>query len=136
MQPMAVLARDNPGIPVYLEHTGMPHDHSPDGVERWREGMRALASAPNVVCKISGLGNTIANSTEEKARPYVLDAIEIFGCDRCMFASNFPTDRQFSSMKAIWDAFFSITAKFSDDERDKLFAANAIRHYRLAIGSQ
>jgi predicted TIM-barrel fold metal-dependent hydrolase len=136
MQRMAVLARDNPGIPIYLEHAGMPHDHSVEGVAKWREGMRALAQAPNVVCKISGLGNTIPNWTEAMLRPYVLDSIEIFGSDRCMFASNFPTDSQFSSMKAIWDAFFSITSGFGDQERDALFAGNAMRHYRLQIGSR
>lgn len=133
MKPMAKLARDNPGITVYVEHTGMPYDHSPEGVAFWREGMRALAEAPNVVCKISGLGNTVPQWTEASIRPYVLDAIEIFGIDRCMFASNFPTDNAFSSMKAIWEAFFSITSGFSADERDKLFARNAIRYYRLAV---
>ena len=133
MQAMARLAQENPGIPVYLEHTGMPYDHTPEGVAFWRQGMRALAAAPNVACKISGLGNTIANWNEDLIRPYVLDAIEIFGVDRCMFASNFPTDSQFSSMRAIWDAFSSIIGGFSDVERDKLFAANAIRYYRLAV---
>jgi len=133
MEAMARLAQENLGIPVYLEHTGMPYDHTPEGIAFWRQGMRALAAAPNVVCKISGLGNTIANWTEDLIRPYVLDAIEIFGVDRCMFASNFPTDSQFSSMRAIWDAFSSIIGGFSDVERDKLFAANAIRYYRLAV---
>ena len=133
MKGMAKLAQENPGIPVYLEHTGMPYDHTPDGVAFWRAGMRALAAAPNVVCKISGFGNTIANWTEALIRPYILDAIEVFGIDRCMFASNFPTDNQFSGMGEIWEAFFSITSGLSGDERDKLFAANAIRHYRLAV---
>ncbi|HVA41097.1 MAG TPA: amidohydrolase family protein [Candidatus Binataceae bacterium] len=133
MNGMARLAQENPGIPIFLEHTGMPYDHSPAGVALWRGGMRALAAAPNVVCKISGLGNTIPNWTEELIRPYVLDAIETFGVDRCMFASNFPTDSQFSTMHAIWDAFLSITRGCSDAERDKLFASNAIRYYRLAI---
>lgn len=133
MKPMAKLAAENPGITVYVEHTGMPYDHTPEGVAEWRDGMRALAAAPNVVCKISGLGNTVPKWTEASIRPYVIEAIDIFGVDRCMFASNFPTDNAFSSMKAIWEAFFSIAGGFSPDERDKLFAANAIRHYRLAI---
>jgi predicted TIM-barrel fold metal-dependent hydrolase len=36
-------------------------------------------------------------------------------------------------MRAVWEAFFSIAKSFTAEERDKLFAANAIRHYRLAI---
>jgi predicted TIM-barrel fold metal-dependent hydrolase len=133
MKPMAELALRNPGITIYVEHTGMPYDHTPEGVALWREGMRALAGAPNVTCKISGLGNTVPKWTEASIRPYVLEAIDIFGVDRCMFASNFPTDKAFSTMRAIWEAFFSMTKEFTPEERDKLFAANAIRHYRLTI---
>jgi predicted TIM-barrel fold metal-dependent hydrolase len=133
MTPMAELARKNPGVTVYLEHTGMPYDHTPEGLAVWREGMRSLAAAPNVVCKLSGLGNTVPKWTEDSIRPYVLEAIDIFGVDRCMFASNFPTDGAFSTMRAVWEAFFSIAKTFTASERDKLFAANAIRHYRLAI---
>jgi predicted TIM-barrel fold metal-dependent hydrolase len=36
-------------------------------------------------------------------------------------------------MRAVWKAFFSLAKAFTAEERDKLFAANAIRHYRLAI---
>jgi predicted TIM-barrel fold metal-dependent hydrolase len=133
MKPMAKLANANPGVTVYVEHTGMPYDHTQSGVAAWREGMRTLAAAPNVVCKVSGLGNTVPKWTEESIRPYVLEAIDIFGIDRCMFASNFPTDGAFSTMRAVWETFFSIAKSFTAEERDKLFAANAIRHYRLAI---
>ena len=133
MKPMAKLANANPGITVYVEHTGMPYDHTPEGLAVWREGMRSLAAAPNVVCKLSGLGNTVPKWTEDSIRPYVLEAIDIFGIDRCMFASNFPTDGAFSTMRTVWEVFFSIAKTFTASERDKLFAANAIRHYRLAI---
>jgi predicted TIM-barrel fold metal-dependent hydrolase len=113
MKPMAKLANANPGVTVYVEHTGMPYDHTPEGLAVWREGMRSLAAAPNVVCTLSGLGNTVPKWTEESIRPYVLEAIDIFGIDRCMFASNFPTDGAFSTMRAVWKAFFSIAKIFT-----------------------
>jgi len=50
-----------------------------------------------------------------------------------MFASNFPTDKLFTPMETIWQAFLSITADFSQDEKDQMFADNAIRHYRLQV---
>jgi predicted TIM-barrel fold metal-dependent hydrolase len=133
VKPMAELANANPGVTVYVEHTGMPYDHTPEGLAVWREGMRALAAARNVVRKFSGLGDTARKWTEESIRPCVLEAIDIFGIDRCMFASNFPTDGAFSTMPAVWEAFFSIAKSYTAEERDKLFAANAIRHHRLAI---
>jgi len=133
MHRMADLAHKHPDIMIYLEHAGMPHEFDEAGNERWRSGMNALAANENVVAKISGLGTVIPDWNEALIRPYVLETIDIFGVDRIMFASNFPTDKLFSSMEAIWQAFLSITADFSQDERDKMFADNAIRHYRLHI---
>jgi predicted TIM-barrel fold metal-dependent hydrolase len=133
MHRMADLAHQHPHTMIYLEHAGMPHEFDEAGNERWRSGMKALAANDNVVVKISGLGTVMPDWNEAMIRPYVLETIDIFGIDRVMFASNFPTDKLFSSMEAIWQAFLSITADFSQDERDKLFADNAIRHYRLHI---
>lgn len=133
MQAMADLASKHPETQIFLEHTGMPHDHTADGRALWRQGLQALAANENVVAKISGLGNTIADWTEPLIEPYVLETIEIFGVERCCFASNFPTDKQFSSMDAIWSAFLSITDGFSATEKDRLFAENAIRYYQLDL---
>lgn len=131
MHRMADLAHKHPNTLIVLEHTGMPHEHDDEGRERWRSGMKALAANDNVVAKISGLGNTIPDWTEDLFRPYVLETIDIFGTDRVMFGSNFPTDKQFSSFDRLYQAFLSITKDFSQEERDKMFADNAIRHYRI-----
>jgi predicted TIM-barrel fold metal-dependent hydrolase len=93
--------------------------------------MTSLASADNVFCKISGLGMGDWKWTEDSIRPFVLHAIEAFGVNRCMFASNFPVDRLFSSYDAVFDAFKAITRDFSADERRALFHDNAERVYRL-----
>jgi len=133
MQRMADLAHRHPETMIFLEHAGMPHEHDDEGRNRWREGMKALAANENVVTKISGLGNTIPEWTEDLIRPYVLDAIDVFGVDRVMFASNFPTDKMYSSMDAIWQAFLSITADFSQDEKDKMYARNAVKYNKLDL---
>ena len=69
--------------------------------------------------------------SEASIRPFVLDTIEIFGADRCLFASNFPVDKLFSDYATLWRAFDAITANFSDSERSALFHDNAVRVYRL-----
>jgi predicted TIM-barrel fold metal-dependent hydrolase len=112
MQRMAALAHKHPDTMIYLEHAGMPHEFDEAGDERWRSGMKALAANENVVAKISGLGTVMPNWNDGMIRPYVLETIDIFGVDRVMFASNFPTDKLFSSMDAIWQAFLSITSGF------------------------
>jgi predicted TIM-barrel fold metal-dependent hydrolase len=118
-------------IQIILNHTGMPIDRSPEGLRDWRRAMKRLAGAPNAACKISGLAMTNWRWTADSIRADVLGAIEAFGVDRCMFASNFPVDKLFSSYDAIFDAFKAITRNFSESERLKLFHDNAVRIYRL-----
>ncbi len=131
MADAARLAGDYPAIPMIVNHTGMPRDRDPAGLEVWRQGMRQLAERPNVSVKISGLGMSEPSWTADSIRPLVLETIDIFGTDRSMFASNFPVDKAFSSFDVLYDAFKSITAGFSDSERRALFHDNAERIYRI-----
>jgi len=71
--------------------------------------------------------------TIEQMRSYVLETIELFGTDRAMFASDFPTDKLFGGFDQHLDAYNAIVADFSDDERRALFAGNANRLYRLGL---
>ncbi len=127
----AQLALDIPEVPVILNHTGMPIHQDPLGMKVWREGMNALAEAPNTSVKISALGMMDRNWTADSIRPLVLETIDIFGVDRCMFASNFPVDSLMSDYGTLWNAFDEITAGFSEGERRRLFHDNAQRYYRL-----
>jgi predicted TIM-barrel fold metal-dependent hydrolase len=125
------LAKKFPDTPMVLNHTGMPVDRGADDIAAWRASMKLLASAPNVFCKISGLGMGDWKWTTDSIRPFVLDAIDAFGTERCMFASNFPVDKLFSSYDDVFNAFKAITVDFSDAERRALFHDNAERAYRL-----
>ncbi|UYY79534.1 amidohydrolase family protein [Sphingomonas sp. R1] len=127
---LARLIARHPEVQVIVNHTGMA---VPGEWETWRAGMRALAALPNVATKISGMGFTHRPWTRAQIRPYVLEAIDIFGADRAMAASDFPTDKLFGSFAAHLDAYAEITAGFSEDERRALFAGNANRLYRLGL---
>lgn len=125
-----IIAR-HPEIPVIVDHCGMMV--GPEGHAEWRTGMEALAALPHVSVKISGVGFAFRPWSLEQIRPYVLETIEIFGTDRAMFASNFPTDKLFGSFDAHLDAYNAIVADFSTDERAALFAGNANRIYRMGL---
>ena len=127
----ADLANRVPEVPIVLDHTGMPRDWDDAGVEVWRDGMRALADTQNVSVKISALGMFSGEFSVDRIRQFVLDTIEIFGVDKCMFASNYPVDMLFSSYRAIWEAYDEITAGFSVEDRERLFRTNAERYYRI-----
>lgn len=124
---LARLIARHPEIPVIVNHAGL----GVDGDEDWHAGMRALAALPNVAVKISGLGFVYRPWDPEAARGRVLATIDLFGADRCMMASDFPTDRLFASFDATLGALAEAVADFGPAERDSLFAGNAERIYRL-----
>ena len=125
------LCAENADLAIALCHTGMPSRQDEEGLAIWRRGLRRLAELPNVHIKISGLGMFNRNWTTDAIRPLVLDAIEIFGPDRSMLASNFPVDGMMGGYLRLWQAYDDILRDFSDDERDALFSATARRFYRI-----
>ena len=129
----ASLARAFPDTLVILNHTGLPADRSPEGLRGWRDAMAALAAAPNAALKISGLGVPGRPWTVESNREVVLRAIEVFGVDRAMFASNYPVDGLVATFDTIYAGFKTITRDFSGSDRRKLFHDNAVRLYRLNL---
>jgi predicted TIM-barrel fold metal-dependent hydrolase len=128
---LAPLIERHPDVSVMINHAGMMVGES--GREEWRAGMRALAAIPHVAVKISGIGFAFRPWTIEQMRSYVLETIELFGTDRAMFASDFPTDKLFGGFDQHLDAYNAIVADFSDDERRALFAGNTNRLYRLGL---
>lgn len=131
MATAAIIAARNPDVPMIVNHAGLPTDRDDAGMARWRTGLRLLAAQPQVSIKISGLGITDRAWTPESLRPIVLECIDAFGTERAMFASDFPVESVHGSFDAFYSAFDAITADFSADERDRLFAANAEAIYRI-----
>ena len=131
MPAAARLAARHPDTAVILNHTGMPIDKDAAGIEAWRAGMRSLAARPNVSVKISGLAMLDWRWSRESLRPFILETLEMFGAERVMLASNFPVDRLFGTFAGFADAYLSILAGASGEERSKLLARNAERIYRI-----
>jgi predicted TIM-barrel fold metal-dependent hydrolase len=131
MPALVALARRYPDLQFIVDHAGMPAERDAAGIEGWREGMKLLADCPNVAVKLCGYGMVDTRWTVDSIRPFLLQPIEWFGSERCMFASNFPVDRLMASYDRLWNAYRDITADFSTAEKDGLFRGNAERIYRL-----
>lgn len=127
----SAVAVAHPAVPVVVNHAGMPRDQSQAGLELWRRALRTIAALPQVSIKLSGFATFDPAYTADSIRPLVLDAIDIFGVERCMFASNFPVDKTHTSYDQLMASFHTIAADFSVEDRHKLFHANAERIYRL-----
>jgi predicted TIM-barrel fold metal-dependent hydrolase len=127
----AELLDAHPDVQFIMTHTGLPMQKDEGYLQAWRAGLHLLAQRPNCAMKISGFGFIDRQWTTASIRPLVLETIDIFGPDRCMFASNFPVDKMSREYGAYWKAFEEITRGFSEGERTALFSANAERLYRI-----
>jgi predicted TIM-barrel fold metal-dependent hydrolase len=127
----ARLARDFPDAHIILNHTGLPADRSREGIAAWKNALKALAASPNAAIKISGLGVPGQAWTAESNREVVLAAIDVFGIERAMFASNFPVDGLCASFDAIATGMREILLAFPAAERRAFFYDNAVRIYDM-----
>ena len=93
--------------------------------------MAALAACPNVAMKISGLPMIIHDHSLEKVRPFISSALDLFGVDRCMFASNFPVDKVYVDYKTLYQYYDDATQHLDAEQRQKLFKSNAEKYYRI-----
>ena len=89
--------------------------------------MRELAGATNVALKISGLGQAGQPWSADANRRVVLDAIDIFGPERVMFASNFPVDSLVGSFETIFLGFVAITSAFSAADARRYVSPTTLR---------
>ncbi len=144
------LARAFPDIPIILNHIGALlgidtyAGKREEVFQEWKRRIAELATCPNVVVKLGGLGTQRCGfdwheraappgSAElaEAMAPYFLWCIEQFGADRCMFESNFPVDKASYSYTVMWNAFKRIAKDFSPGDRAALFHDTAAKAYRL-----
>ncbi len=144
------LARAFPQVPIVLDHCGgilRIGRYARKGEEvfaQWSAHIRELATCPNVMVKLGGLGmrqpgfgfearERAPNSMElaEAWRPWMETCIAAFGTARCMFESNFPVDKGGYAYGVGWNAMKRIAAGASAEEKADLFRRSAARFYRL-----
>lgn len=120
-----------PDLPIVVEHTGLAWDRSEEGLAEWRRGMRALAKLDNVKLKISELGLKAEPWDYLDNRRVVLEAIEMFGFNRCMFASNFPVSKLRINYLDLVKSIAYMIKDCSKAERTALFHDTAKSFYCL-----
>lgn len=129
----AEIARSFPGIPMVVNHTGLPLDRSEEGLTIWRKGLAALADCPNVAIKISELGLPHGKWDVPSNIRVAREAASIFGPDRIIFASNLPVASLSTTFGGIVDVMREALAAETPETLGKFFAGNAIRFYRMPI---
>lgn len=149
---VSALAARAPDLRVALNHMGLPlgvggyANRRSEVFGAWRASMADLARHENVFVKVSGCGGALwgfdydalggrvdSSLLAEWWRPYMEATIELFGVDRCMFASNFPVDSRAAGYHELWNALKRIAAPYTADERAALCHGTAANVYRLPL---
>jgi len=124
----------NPETSVIIGHLGTPtlNDITEKKDVYW-DGLKALSDLDNVFMKISMLAYTDPEwETNPLIKDTVLRVIDLFGVDRCQFASNLPVENLWGwDAKRIYAGFLGLVdGQFSYEDQQKLFANNAKKVYR------
>lgn len=120
-----------PGLTIVLEHAGVPMARDDEYFAGWSAAIADLAGAPNVFCKVSGLGMGDPEWTIDSLRPWVEHCLESYGVDRCLFGTNWPVDRLYSSYDSVIDAYDELLSGLSAGERHRFFVGTAGHVYRI-----
>ncbi|MEU2750135.1 amidohydrolase family protein [Streptomyces collinus] len=118
-----------PGLTFVLDHLGKPPIAS-GALEPWATGLRALATLPNTVAKLSGLVTEAdpASWTVEDLRPYADVALEAFGPGRLMYGSDWPV----CTLGAAYGDTLDLTRRLTDPyDQPQVLGTTATRVYGL-----
>jgi L-fucono-1,5-lactonase len=127
-----IVAETCPDLKLVIDHLAKP-PIALNEIDEWSRAFKPLARYPNIHCKLSGLVTEANWHTWqiEDLRPYVDRALESFGVDRMMFGSDYPVCLLAATYDRVLDAFQEILKDLSDADREKIFANNAAKFYRL-----
>jgi len=137
MPAVAALITTLPHITFVIDHAANPDIAGGDFTD-WSAGLRDLARAPNVFCKLSGLSTRAATSGKRldepayaRITPYLHAVMKHFGPHRVLFGSDFPV-LTLASDRAAWIAYVERELdRYTTVEREAVMGGTASRVYRL-----
>lgn len=120
-------------MPIVIDHCAKPVIRdSADPGNAWRDGMAALATYPNVRCKLSGLatehGRGWQGTRLSDVSTHVLD---IFGADRVMWGSDWPVLELVGSYADWLSCAQNLTRHLSKADSQRVFAGTACAFYGI-----
>ena len=130
------LAKACENTKLILNHCGVP-DIAGNGLDPWRQDIKALAQIPNVICKLSGLMAYCAPGTSslETIEPYVDHVLNCFGPDRMVWGSDWPVVNLAKGLPEWIAVTRKILGKLSADEASSIAYGTAQIVYKVKIQS-
>jgi L-fuconolactonase len=118
-----------------LDHLAKPQIRARE-IRDWERGVRALATFPNVFCKLSGLVTEAdwTRWTSEDIRPYLDIAFDCFGARRLLAGSDWPVCTLAADYRRAIALVDDYLTGRPAGERDDVMGGNAARLWRLHAG--
>eukprot|EP01063_Lacrimia_lanifica_P015635 TRINITY_DN22321_c0_g1_i1.p2 TRINITY_DN22321_c0_g1~~TRINITY_DN22321_c0_g1_i1.p2 ORF type:complete len:317 (+),score=117.71 TRINITY_DN22321_c0_g1_i1:57-953(+) len=140
LQEATELVTAAPETTFVLDHIGKPVITTDGALDAsWAKDFEALAKLPNVFCKLSGMITEVEDMawTPEIMAPYIAKTVACFGWDRVMYGSDWYASKlaggaTYPAWLKCLQADATVTGA-SDEEREKLFRANAAKIYKLSV---
>ncbi|TCS10028.1 amidohydrolase family protein [Caulobacter sp. BK020] len=129
---LLALARRRPDLAIVIDHGAKPPIAAGDRDGAWARGIEALASHPQVFCKLSGLLTEAAPGQGDGAlSPYVAHLVAAFGPERLMWGSDWPV-LNLAGDYAGWLALARDLSGLTDPTHlEALFGGTCRRFYRI-----
>ena len=130
------LAKACENTKLILNHCGVP-DIAGNGLDPWRQDIKALAQIPNVICKLSGLMAYCAPGTSslETIEPFVDHVLNCFGPNRMVWGSDWPVVNLAKGLPEWIAVTRKILGKLSADEASSIAYGTAQTVYKVKIQS-
>lgn len=129
------LGRRHPELDIVIDHLGRPPlDGGARERREWRRLVAAAAANPRIHAKLSGLAATADDSaawTPRDARPFIDDAVDLFGPERLMFGSDWPVSTTSGGYDRALGVVVAATEDLSSNDRSEIFGGTATRFYQL-----
>ncbi|MEB0263405.1 amidohydrolase family protein, partial [Mucilaginibacter sp. 10I4] len=115
-----------------IDHLAKPYIKD-GGINGWREDIEAIASHPNVSCKISGMVTEAdwANWKPGDFTPYLDVVFNAFGIKRVMFGSDWPMCNLAGGYAGVLSIVESYISHLSLNEQELFWGKNAVEFYAL-----
>ena len=126
------LVDQHPNQIFVLDHIAKPRIRE-NLMDPWKKYFGALAEREHVYCKLSGLVTEADHAawTPAQLKPYLNEALRVFGPKRLMFGSDWPVCLLAGSYEKWHEVFSDFISMLSKDEKDRIMGETAREAYGI-----